>query len=112
MEAMKSPGPHGARSASVTCAGRNRAGRRCKLPPIPGGWVCLRHGGGAPQVQRAAFRRLAEAKMREEVSALGYGGPGGDRALVRAFDRLSPEMVRANRVSRLPRSRAENLHAS
>lgn len=34
--------------------------QRCKRPPIPGGTVCKKHGGGAPQVQAAAARRLAD----------------------------------------------------
>jgi hypothetical protein len=33
--------------------------QRCKRPPIPGGTVCRFHGGGAPQVQKAAKERIA-----------------------------------------------------
>lgn len=32
--------------------------QRCKRRPIPGGTVCVKHGGGAPQVQEAAMARL------------------------------------------------------
>lgn len=32
--------------------------QRCKRLPIPGGTVCVKHGGGAPQVQEAAMARL------------------------------------------------------
>lgn len=34
------------------------SGTRCKRRPIPGGTVCVKHGGGAPQVQQAAMERL------------------------------------------------------
>jgi hypothetical protein len=33
-------------------------GDRCKSAPIPGGAVCSRHGGKAPQVQQSARQRL------------------------------------------------------
>jgi hypothetical protein len=32
--------------------------QRCKRRPIPGGTVCVKHGGGAPQVQAKAEERL------------------------------------------------------
>lgn len=32
--------------------------QRCKRRPIPGGTVCVKHGGGAPQVQAKALARL------------------------------------------------------
>ena len=34
-------------------------GKRCKRTPSPGGAVCKKHGGGAPQVQAKAKLRLA-----------------------------------------------------
>jgi hypothetical protein len=34
------------------------SGNRCKRRPIPGGNVCVKHGGGAPQVQLKARQRL------------------------------------------------------
>jgi len=36
------------------------SGNRCKQPAIPGGTVCIYHGGKAPQVMRAARARLRE----------------------------------------------------
>lgn len=36
------------------------SGVQCKRRPIPGGAVCVKHGGGAPQVKAAAERRLAD----------------------------------------------------
>lgn len=37
-------------------------GERCKRRPIPGGTVCVKHGGGAPAVRAAAERRRAQAE--------------------------------------------------
>jgi len=42
------------------CTATNRSGNRCGRAPIIGGTVCKAHGGGAPQVIRAARLRLAE----------------------------------------------------
>jgi hypothetical protein len=35
-----------------------QSGQRCKRRPIPGGPVCVIHGGAAPQVKAAAQARL------------------------------------------------------
>lgn len=40
------------------CVGTNRAGERCARNAIPGGDVCVMHGGAAPQVREAAKLRL------------------------------------------------------
>lgn len=37
-----------------------RRGIRCKKAAIVGGFVCQTHGGGAPQVKRAAKQRVAD----------------------------------------------------
>jgi hypothetical protein len=55
---------------SRRCAARNRAGNRCGKRPIPGGTVCRLHGGGAPQVAKAARARLA-ALVDPAIDALG-----------------------------------------
>lgn len=56
-------------------AGHPKAGQRCELPPIRGGTVCHKHGGKAPQVVRAAQRRLAQQtvlqRARAELERLG-----------------------------------------
>ena len=39
-----------------------RTGQPCKRPPIRGGTVCATHGGSAPQVRRAATRRIEELR--------------------------------------------------
>jgi|NGEPerStandDraft_6_1074524.scaffolds.fasta_scaffold21518_2 hypothetical protein len=43
-------------------ATRHSTGDRCKRWPTSGATVCRTHGSGAPQVKRAAARRIAEAK--------------------------------------------------
>ncbi len=44
------------------CHATNRRGNQCAKPAIQGGTVCRMHGGAAPQVQRKAAERLAEAR--------------------------------------------------
>ena len=40
------------------CTGTNRAGERCQRQPIPGGSVCINHGGAIPAVQATTKLRL------------------------------------------------------
>jgi hypothetical protein len=47
------------------------SGVRCKRRPIPGGTVCVKHGGGAPQVQLAARERLL-ALQHPAIDALSW----------------------------------------
>lgn len=48
------------------CRARSkRSGERCRRLAIPGGTVCVMHGGAAPQVAAAARRRLSDAAVRE-----------------------------------------------
>lgn len=49
----------------------SRTGKPCRKPPIQGGTVCASHGGRAPQVQRAAARRLALGEAIAELDRLG-----------------------------------------
>lgn len=47
------------KDAFVSCTATAKGSRmRCKRRPIPGGTVCVKHGGGAPQVQLKAEERL------------------------------------------------------
>ena len=54
MEGLDRPAWNPARQCTAT----NRAGERCQRQPIPGGEVCVMHGGRAPQVQQSAKMRL------------------------------------------------------
>ncbi len=49
------------------------SGERCKRRPIPGGTVCVKHGGGAPAVRAAAEQRLLERHAL--VAAESFGLP-------------------------------------
>jgi hypothetical protein len=53
------------------CRATSRQGRQCKQPPIPGGTVCRFHGGGAPQVRRAAEERLAVQQIEQLLDSMG-----------------------------------------
>jgi hypothetical protein len=54
------------------------SGQPCRYPPIPGGFVCRFHGGGAPQVKAKAQERLlaiqmpAIARLAELVAQVEY----------------------------------------
>lgn len=54
MEALDRP----AWNPTRQCTGTNREGERCRRQPIPGGAVCIMHGGSIPAVQAAAKTRL------------------------------------------------------
>lgn len=51
-------------------------GQPCKRPAIPGGFVCLKHGGRAPQVRAKAQERLADLidpdRLLRTAAALAY----------------------------------------
>lgn len=49
------------------------SGEQCKRRPIPGGTVCVKHGGGAPAVRAAADRRLQERQA--VLAAESFGLP-------------------------------------
>ncbi|WP_193613138.1 hypothetical protein [Nocardioides lijunqiniae] len=53
--------PTDASSTPRCTATAKGTGQRCKRRPIPGGTVCVKHGGGAPAVRAAAERRQLEA---------------------------------------------------
>jgi hypothetical protein len=84
-------------STKVTCKAKAKtSGVRCKRLPIPGGTVCVMHGGKAPQVQRSARERLAAlvdpaiarlgqlVHAKDERAALAASRDVLDRALGRA----------------------------
>lgn len=59
---MNTPEPHRCTAAS------SRTGQPCRNRAIAGATVCRMHGGAAPQVRRAAERRLAEAQAAQAAS--------------------------------------------
>ena len=69
-----------------TCRGTNRQGRRCRKPPVPGATVCNVHGGKAPQVAKAAAKRIS--KKHAEAMVAVYGLPIETTAEDALFDEL------------------------
>jgi hypothetical protein len=70
---------------AVPCrAHSSRSGKPCGNFAIKGGAVCPMHGGSAPQVKRAAERRLAgaatEALGARAAARLGIWTPAASRA--------------------------------
>jgi hypothetical protein len=56
---------------SRQCTAKSRTGNRCKRYAVRGMTVCRFHGGAAPQVKKAAERRLAEQAAIEAVKTYG-----------------------------------------
>lgn len=54
---------------AVRCHGHRSDGSPCKRWAIRGGFVCPSHGGRAPQVRRAAGRRLTEVALYRTFNA-------------------------------------------
>jgi hypothetical protein len=82
------------------CTAKARTtGLRCKRRPIPGGTVCVIHGGAAPAVRAAAQRRVAMAKA-EELARV-YGVPqdvGPQEALLTELQRSAGAVAWLNAV--------------
>jgi hypothetical protein len=86
------------------CTATNRQGKRCGRRPIPGGTVCVMHGGGAPQVKAAAeerlrslvdpaIRRLAELVAQREFPSVAIAAVKDvlDRNLGKAAEKQTVE---------------------
>jgi hypothetical protein len=53
------------------CRGTSKqSGERCKRAAIPGGRVCVMHGGASPQARAAAQRRQAEAQATAALQVI------------------------------------------
>jgi len=79
--------------------------------PIPGGNVCVMHGGASPNVAAAARARLERAAQAELATKLGLGTfrveiPGAFAALCR-LHRRRPRWFLAAEEVRLDRARRE-----
>ncbi len=55
------------------CVYLKKDGRYCRRYPHPGAVVCVKHGANAPQVKRAAERRLAALSAEKDARRLGLG---------------------------------------
>lgn len=102
-------GYHKLRKGRRQCEAETRNGGRCQAPAIPGGDVCRRHGGGAPQVRvQAALMVLYEARHEaHQAFTAARGGPGESDALCE-FTKADNAVKRAeDKVQRIRELRAE-----
>lgn len=102
-----------------------QSGQRCKRSPIPGGVVCRIHGGGSPQVIKAAEGRL-EALRTPAVAYLKYllgqreypsAGLGAAKDVLDRIDGKAAETVRViettdRQLAELKASQARNAAAA
>ena len=75
-----------------TCTATAKAtGLRCQRAPIAGATVCRVHGGAAPQVQRKAAERIAEARdtALEQLTRLIRSGDIDARVALDAVVKLT-----------------------
>lgn len=56
---------------AIRCSGHNSNGAPCGAWAVRGTAVCVAHGGAAPQVKKAAARRLAIAEAKRMVALAG-----------------------------------------
>lgn len=80
--------------APVKCSARSsRTGMPCQKWPVAGATVCRTHGGSAPQVQKAARRRLEQAAdvLVQRLLGIALDGTAPDQvalsAVLAALDR-------------------------
>jgi hypothetical protein len=79
----KAGGLHKLRAGREQCSVMRRDGQPCEAPAIPGGFVCRRHGGNAPQVKIAAQHRHLELAVW-----MAYADWQEARGTPQAFDLL------------------------
>jgi hypothetical protein len=60
--------PHVTKTGGPSCTAHRRDGAPCGHHPMRGRTVCKNHGGKAPQVERAAIRRLAEREAMASIA--------------------------------------------
>lgn len=60
----------GGSARAVRCIAHTTAAERCRRPAIRGGAVCTTHGGNAPQVRQAAYRRLVREEQQRQLGDL------------------------------------------
>jgi hypothetical protein len=102
-------GFHKLRKGRHQCEATTRDGERCQAPAIPGGSVCERHGGAAPQVRvRAALFLLHEARSEAADTLTAMLGTPGELQAVVAWSKADNAVKRAEaKVDRIRELRAE-----
>jgi hypothetical protein len=55
------------------CTAHTSKGKPCRAPAIRGGFVCVKHGGAAPQVKLAAARREANWEQLQDAVPVAIG---------------------------------------
>lgn len=107
MDGPAKPEGYGSRSERPRCTATSRqSSERCRRVPIPGGNVCVMHGGASPNVAAAARARLERAAQAEVATMLGLGTfpveiPGAFAALCR-LHRRRPRWFLAAEATRRP----------
>src|SRR4029450_12285626 len=82
------------------CTATNSQGERCKRQPIPGGTVCVNHGGKAPQTVAAGGVKLLSGRdlaIDALLRALESHGPHCETC-GRSDDDRDPTVVRAAQI--------------
>lgn len=80
---------------AVTCTAKAKTtGQRCGRAPIPGGTVCVFHGGGTQKARAAGQRRVVEATLQRELAAYEKQQAARDAALAPWAD--DPTIRRVN----------------
>jgi hypothetical protein len=74
---------------AVPCTAHRKNGRPCSAFAITGGYVCVTHGGAAPQVRAAAARRWEFERMMVRIER------GIERRLGRPVDPFALAWMRA-----------------
>ena len=95
MDATRPAVPHDSSLVAPRCRARSkRSGERCRRLAIPGGAVCVVHGGAAPQTARAALERLIRARVRREAWKMRF-----DMARVGMTAKVAPPTVEELRLA-------------
>jgi hypothetical protein len=75
------------RARKPRCEAHRKDGQPCRAPAIPGGNVCRRHGGSAPQVRRKAARAVLLERVFSAWGEVEKHEPGTERRY-QAWDRF------------------------
>src|SRR6478735_8455647 len=62
---------HESNNGGQSCAAHRRNGTPCHAYPVPGGTVCIRHGGRMQEQGRVVREARAQAEMEHATNMLG-----------------------------------------